>query len=866
MLNRISVFLIFFILTVQVTTAQPSRPDSIQKPHYNGYCYSDRNNIASPVIQLEKEQFNKGLTLSPMELIIGQVPGLQVTQNSGMPGDDFTLINRNRGFVFDKTAPLLVVDGLVISDGQLNLPEGEIESITILKDLSATAIYGEMGSNGVILISTKTGSEKFHAEYSANAGISWLPAELKVFSGDEFRNLVAGYFGNDPITSQLGSSNTDWQKAIYRTGFSMSHQLSLSGTAFQTPWRLSVGNTLVNGIAKTSLYNRTSYDLRIDPSFFDNHLTFDLNLKGLFNRNRIAPTTAFQNALAFDPTQPVYDSRTSSGYFDYPSGVWQANANPLEILELTHDKENINRYLSSIGVAYTLHFLPDLKLVCRYAWDHSSGKNNTLTDPAASWSGDGVNSFISETLKFHQLDAFAHYARQWSVFGMEAMTGYSQYSTAGDRSFYAYYFANPSWITTNNQYSYELLNKAFFGSANFNILHRYMLNIVARFDGDSRYASQNQTGFFPSVSIGWNLKNEAFLKNNAFISALKFRAGYSITGVGIASSNLFLSTNHQYDPDVKREKRSGTDLGLEYGFLAGRIRGSIDYYNENTSNLLVWVPVPKGGNLSNYVLTNMGSMKTTGLEFNALAEVVSSPGFKWSVGFNGSYSKPVIQSIGWDHTSPGIYDGSNNLYLTNMQIESAGFAPHSFYLLQQVYTPDGKPIEGLYVDRSGEGGNVSLNARNRYHAGKPAPDYLLGGSSRLQYKNWAFSFSGHASIGNDLYNYPDARASYNTLYNYFTQHFVNMPGSFNDTKFTMSQYASDYFVRDASFFRMDYISLAYAFGKVFRSRFGLQVSLTVQNAFIITKYNGQDPELVSAIDNPMYPRPRTISMEMDFGF
>ena len=879
-----------------------------------GYGTVKKADATGSVAVVNSEQFNRGAITNPQGLLIGKAPGVVITTSGGAPGAGATIRIRGGSSLSASNDPLIVVDGIPLGSdspsGATNplstINPNDIESITILKDASATAIYGSRASNGVIMITTKKSTKKFSVTYSGNVAMNTVPGTVPVLSADEFRSLVEELYGTSHKAYQrLGTANTDWQKQIYETALTNDHNLSISGTAAKIPYRASVGYTNENGILKTSNFERTTLALGLDPSFLDNHLNIKLNIKGMYNKNRFANQGAIGAAVTFDPTHPIYDEASPNGYFFWaqPNGdpINIATANPVALLNLTRDMATVKRSIGNLQADYKFHFLPDLKLTFNAGYDYSQSDGTVDVPATASWvfdkiNGGGIKRTYDQTRKMELMNLYLNYAKEIEPISsrIDFTAGYEwQHFYRKGKTYETNIPIDDAHliVRTNEPYATENYLVSFFGRLNYVLKDKYLLTFTLRDDGSSRFAPENRWGLFPSLALAWKINEEGFMKNISAVSDLKLRLGYGVTGQQEIGGDYpylprytyssqdntaqyqFGSTYYNtlrpegYDVNIKWEETTTYNAGLDFGFAKNRIYGSVDVYQRKTKDLLNYIPVPAGSNLTNYITTNVGDLENKGFEVSLGAKIISTKDLVWQVDYNLSYNKNKITKLTAtdDPTYLGVFTGGIAGGVGNtIQIHSVGYPANSFFVYKQVYDQNGKPIEGLYVDMNNDG---VINTSDLYRYKKPAPDYAMGISSNLRYKNFDFSFSGRINIGNYVYNNVFSnRGTYLDVYNPGLNYLSNVLTASKDIQFRNAQYFSDYFVENASFFRMDNISLGYQLPGLLQNKLNMHISAVVQNAFIITKYSGLDPEVDGGIDNNFYPRPRTFMLGLNVQF
>jgi iron complex outermembrane receptor protein len=806
---------------------------------------------------------------------------------------------------------LIVIDGVPIDNSSISgspnplniVNSNDIESFTVLKDASATAIYGSRASNGVIIITTKKGLQgrPMRITYDGSVSIGTKTGEVNVLSPSQFVTLMnSQYTPTSPQVALMGSAATDWQSHIYQTAISNDHNLSLSGAYKTLPYRASVGYTNQTGILKTSGLQRYTGTLNLNPSFLDNHLTISLNAKYMNIQNRFADYGAIGSALSMDPTQPVYDAESSKygGYFTWkqPNGdpMTQVTNNPVALLDLRNNRSVVNRLLGNIQLDYKLHFLPELKLTVNAGTDYSSSDGKDIVDQKAAWyytNGIGRYGKYSQTKKNELLDIYANYNKNIASINskVDVTVGYS----------WQHFYNKNSSFTDNFTRDIEYQNLtsitqnflvSFFGRLNYTFKNRYLLTATIRDDGSSKFSQSNRWGLFPSIAFAWDVRGENFMNNSSLFDVLKLRLGYGITGqqdVGndypylarytsgqpnaqTQFGNIFITTIRPegYDANLKWEQTTTYNAGIDFGMFKDRIAGSVDVYYRPTKDLLNTIDVPAGTNLTNRITTNVGTLVNKGIELTLNFRPVVKPNFTWSFGLNATINKneitklTVVDNPSFIGVETGGISGGVGNYV---QMNSVGYPVNSFYLAQQVYDSKGNPVDNLFVDRNGDGIVTSQGQSDKYHLKKPAADLLMGFNSTFRYKKFDFSFSGRLSLGNYVYNNVASGSSLAGLYN-SAGALNNLNSSILKTKFANPQYWSDYFLENGSFLRLDNTTLGYNFEKIAGGKTNLRIYVNVQNLFLVTNYTGLDPETFTGIDNNIYPRPRTYMLGVNLEF
>lgn len=887
-----------------------------------GYGQVEKDDLTGAVTSVGPDEFNKGAIVNAQDLLAGRVAGLQVTSTGGAPGASSRIRIRGGSSINASNEPLVVIDGMPVANDEFSgmrnpmsiVNPNDIESISVLKDASATAIYGARASNGVIIITTKRGStDKIQVSYNGSFAMHTVAKKLDVLSGDELRTLVDDRVaGGDAQAVQaqalLGSENTDWQSQVLEDTYGMDHNVSVTGGLAGVPVRVSVGYTDQNGILKTTNFKRTSVSAGVDPSFFDNHLKLNLNFKGMFAENRFADEgRAIGGAVNFDPTQPVRNADGS--FFEWTTAGTQGPANPVAALDLVNNTAKVNRYLMNAAIDYKLHFLPDLSAKVNVALDKSTSDGLEIVDPAALWESGSYNG-AGKYNKYDQektnelIETTLNYRKELPGNGgkLDLLAGYSWQHFRRDQLDSANnLLETPNFAGDINNTKTENFLVSFFGRLNYTILDRYILTFTLRRDGSSRFAEQNRWGLFPSAAIAWQINEEAFLRNSEVVSSLKLRAGYGVTGQQDlpdgndypALARVTYSDNFArypiggdyinairfdgYDANLKWEETTTINLGLDFGFLNDRITGSVDAYYRETVDALSTIPVPLGTNFTNFLLTNIGNVENKGIEASISGYVIDNNDFSWNLGFNVTHNVNKITKLTAvdDPDFIGILTGGIGGGVGNtVQNRSVGNPVDSYFMYQQVYDDNGSPIENLYVDQNGDG---VINDSDRVISKNPVPDVYLGFSTRINYKQFDFSLNARANIGNYVYdNVSSGSAVYSNLYQ--SQGYVNNVGRdvFN-TNFENNRFLSDYYLYNASFFRIDNVSVGYKVDRFFSDKLDAYFSFTVQNALVVTDYHGLDPEVQGAkapgssdepvgIDNNIYPRPRSFVLGVNINF
>jgi len=877
-----------------------------------GYGSTTKKDATGSVASIKADDITKGAIASPEQLLVGKIAGVQVTTGGGAPGTGSVIRIRGGASLNANNDPLIVIDGIPVDkDGlagarnPLNIINpNDIETYSILKDASATAIYGSRASNGVIIITTKKGrSGDLAVTYSGNVSVQDNIAYVDALSADDFRTYVNAN-GTASDIALLGNSTTNWQEQIFQTGIGTDHNISLSGGNDSYKLRGSMGYTNLNGTLKTSKMERATYALNFGTKFFEDHLKVDWNGKATLISNRFGDSGAIGNAIAFDPTQPVYDnSLPFGGYFEWvdpvtgnPIAVGAPN-NPVALLKQRNNESSVSRIISNLQLDYKFHFLPALSANLNVGIDRSSSNgSNTITNSATTVLSDGSNlgnsSIYSQSKENLLSDFYLKYRtdiNETSNFDFLAGYSYQNFINKGDSA----NDLQDKTIKTTSDYFNELNLQSFFGRLNLNLAERYLFTFTYRRDGSSRFSEENRWGNFPSAAFAWKLYEEPFLNSASSLSNLKLRLGWGITGQQEIGSfypsiqtyllstttaqyqfgNNFIGTYRAepYNSTLKWEETTTYNLGIDFGFYDNRINGSVDGYFRQTDDLLNFIPFPGGSSLSNAGNANIGKMENKGVEVSLELIPVQTDDVQLSLGFNAAWNDTEITQLttssdpDYEGVPTGGFSGGTG---NNIQIHSVGYAPNSFYVYEQVYDANGKPLEDVYVDRDGDG---SITLKDRYRFEKPTADINFGFTTNLVYKNWDFSMSWRGSFGNYVYNNVDSNLGFglNLLNPAFPNVISNGVENVLSTEFQnggTARYLSDYYVQEASFVKLDNVGVGYDAKAVLGKNTNLKLNLTAQNILTITDYDGLDPEVFGGIDYNIYPRPRVYTLGLLLNF
>ncbi len=883
-----------------------------------GYGTVRKKDLTGSVATIGTKDFVKGAMTTPEQLIMGKVAGVQITSNSGAPGAGSTIRIRGGASLNASNDPLIVLDGMPLDNngisGQANalalINPNDIESFSILKDASATAIYGSRASNGVIMITTKKGSKGLPTmSFTSQVSSAKVAKYVDVLSADEVRSFV-GANGNSSLKGLLGAGNTNWQDLIYQRAISSDNNFSIRGSLKNLPYRISIGGLNQTGVLKTGYLSRSTVGLNLNPTLFKNHLKIDFNVKTSMSQSKFANEGAIGAAVSFDPTQEIYSGGGAYG------GYWQwldptssnglkslAPKNPLGILMQRNDKSNVTRHIANLVVDYKFHFLPDLRAVVNVGTDVADGKGTIVVPPDAATAAKrfkdinnvfhgGVNNEYSQKRQNSYLNAYLNYVKDIKVLrtrvDLTAGYEYQDYLTTNynfsDLTYDKTIVSTPNFEFDKPQY--RLSSK--LARLNLNILDKFLLTGSIREDGSSKFNADNRFGLFPSAAAAWKIKEESFLKDSKVISDLKLRIGYGVTGQqdGIGYYDYIsyynLSTNtaqyqlgnnfyQMYRPggyyfNRKWEQTATSNIALDFGLFEGRIGGTIELYKKETKDLLNEINQSAGTNFSNKIVANVGSMENKGVELTLNFQPIKKQNLVWDVSFNATLNQNKITklTISDDPNYAGARFGGIGLGSTIL-IHSVGYNRGAYFVYKQVYGEDGKPIDNLFSDLNRDG---IINEQDLYQYKGADPRMFFGLSSNLTVGKWNAGFVARSNIGNYLYNGVSSGGTVRNI--------LNPIGFISNTSSELlrtglsgngsNYFFSDYYVQNASFLRLDNISVGYNVGKVFKNKANLRLSANAQNVFVLTQYNGLDPEINGGIDNNIYPRPRTFVLGVNLDF
>ena len=861
-----------------------------------GYGSVTKDDLTGAADLISSDDFNTGSVLSPEQLISGKLAGVSVTSGSGAPGDGQVVRIRGLGSLSLTNSPLIVVDGVPLNDGGVggsrnalnSINPADIESMTVLKDASATAIYGSRGANGVILISTFKGKDS-ELKYSFTSKFStYSPVDkVDVLTASEFTEMITSV-GDQAYIDQLGTNNTDWQDVIYQKALGKEYNYSVTGSKYGIPMRFSLGLSEHDGILLGDKFNRNTVSLNLNPSYLDDKLDIDFNFRYMDTQNDFADRGAIGNAVRFDPTKPVFNGSQYAGYYawiDPASGnqyAIGAPTNPLALLNLVDDNSDVERIISNLKLDYELPFADGLTATVNIGYDDASSDGSRTTseliptsDPTWNGSLSSYNQSATNTL----LDAYLTYDKSYDDSSLNAVVGYS---------YQAFEFDNYSYDSEAEEdgNDFEFIDKSknvllsYFGRVNYDLKGKYLFTATMRADASSKLNPDDRWGFFPSFAMAWNVDQEDFFKGDIFDS-LKIRLGYGQVGnvnglgdykfltryTGSTSTAYYQFGNSFYqtfrpepiNPDLRWEIGETLNLGIDYTMFDNKLNGSVNIYQKTTKDLIAFTLVDPFTNFGNRIDANIGDMENKGVEFTFNVPIMKTDDYEHTVDFNIAFNDNVVTRLPDQQFIGGISGGVGNTIQTHVE----GEAPFSFLVYQQVYDNNGRPIEGVYVDRNGD--NI-INDDDRYIKEDPFADIIMGLTNSYRYKDWDFSVTARASIGNYAYNNLASNAVYNaaaSINNILNNiHADYLSTGFVD--FTENSLLSDHYIQEASFVKIDNISIGYNM----TTNNGCKIRFfgSLQNVATFTDYKGIDPEIYGGIDNNFYPRPQTGVFGVTFEF
>jgi len=863
-----------------------------------GYGSVKKKDATGSVAVITAKDFNKGAITNTENLLNGRVAGVVVTQG-GRPGDGAAIRIRGGASLGASNDPLVVIDGLPVNNGLSSINPNDIESFSILKDASATAIYGSRGSNGVVLIKTKKGTKQDGVKVSFNSltTLNTVAKKVDVYSADEFRNIITTYVPSR--VGLLGTGSTDWQDEIYRNGITFSNDLSLRGNFLKViPTRLSVGKTSIDGVLETSSFKRNTIALSMTPSFLDNHLKFEVNANYATEKNRYADEGAIGSAISFNPTYVNYDANSPFGGYKESFTLNSPNnytvygaANPVALLQQKNNQGKSTRLYGNIQTEYKLHFFEDIKAVANLGYDRVEGTGTNVTSANsraglynAAKLGYNQNTWGNSTNTL--LDGYLNYNKKFGKVKVDLTAGYS-YQNFDSESYYSTNTLLPTAEQKPDVVTSPGVNlQAYYSRLNVDLSEKYLLTLNFRRDGSSRFSELNRWGNFPGAAFAWKVSSEEFLKNSKTVSELKLRLGWGVTGqqdIGGAAYDYFQRYNlsaltsgatyqfgnqyyqlgrpEGYNANLKWEETTTVNAGLDFGLFNDKVTGSLDVYSKTSNDLIAYVAEGSLQNFRTAGFQNIGSLTSKGAELNINYKAIETVNSSLNFNYNIAYNDIKIKDLG----GLDFFQGSVGLDLYT-QIHQERLAPNTFWLYEQVYDAAGKPLEGVYVDRNGDGQITSLD---KHAFKKPNADITMGFMTNYNYKKWDFSMAWRTSLGN--YIFDNVNASRSFLSQSISDNNVNAINNttvdFDNTLFTQKRAESDYYVKDASWLKLDNVTIGYLIEAPFNVQSSsLRLYSGVQNVLTISKYKGMDPEVFGGIDSTIYPRARMFLFGLNYNF
>ncbi|MDR2841044.1 MAG: SusC/RagA family TonB-linked outer membrane protein [Paludibacter sp.] len=887
-----------------------------------GYGSMKKSDATGSVELLTAKDMNKGAIVTADNLITGRMPGVQVIPN-GNPGTGSQIRIRGGASLDASNDPLIVVDGLPLENASISqINPNDIETFSVLKDASASAIYGSRASNGVIIITTKKGSgDKWTYNLDAQGSLNTLPWTVQSLSQSEFIERVTNI--SAASAAMLGYNgtiyDTDWQKEIFHNTASANANFSAMGKIAKIlPARFSVGYNNTPGLLKTSGYQRTNASAILSPVFFNNTLKVDANFNGSYERYNKADEGAIGTAIFFDPTKPVYvnGSRDKDakylGYYEWGADYTANNnypynnlsgRNPVSLLNEVNHTSDVYKLWGNIQFDYALPFVKGLNAIVNLGLQTEKWNEDSETGKIAAtiYNGQPVGAEWHNNGKSsnYLLDAYLKYNNSFDAFKLDLTGGYSyQKYNVGTEYNSKDVIKNGLDPTTElplDKIYTEKVLISFFGRANLSYADKYLLTLTLRNDHSSMFSKENRSGWFPAASFAWRVLEEDFMQEQNVFSNLKLRLGWGITG----QQNLYgderininrylplyaLGTNTAsqypiggdgypvyplaYNPNLKWEETSTYNAGLDFGFADSKVYGTVDVYYKKSTDLLANVMLPAGVNFANQMFMNNGSFTTKGIELGLNWDVFRNRkqgAFNWTLAYNVSFNKLEITDYSKESSNEKTYvaGGGGGIPIAIFEL---GNAPYTYNVYKQVYDESGKPIEGVFEDLNN---NQRLDEGDRYLFHSPNPDATMGLSTNLSYQNFDFSMAWRASIGNYIYNAIGAMNSYSTQ--------LNPSGSYLHNVISTEYYTpddtkrvSDRWIENGSFVKWDNVTLGYNFNKIVK-HIDLRAYCSVQNILTITKANVHDPEIGVGGDLPgviqnLYPRPRTFLLGVSVKF
>jgi len=803
---------IYLILNLWFSNNVSAQKDSIKEEtsKYERPSKFAFNKETGAIQTVVDQDFNKGFIVSPLELAVGKFSNVQISSLTGAPAGNFAVRHQGPSSFYDVT-PMIIVDDVPIYNTPLHINPNDIESISMLKDITTASLYSNVANNGAIYITTKRGSNKLSVQYSANFGLSFLPQQIEVFNNEEFRSRINKQYSSNPdAKGLLGSSNTNWQNEIYRNAFSHDQFLSVSGkiNKLSLPFRLSVGKTTQAGIVKKSNSDRNTIDISLYPNYFNQQLKISVDFRACKLENTVVNQSVIENAIWFDPTQSVSSSKAGlGGYFEWWNSTSTSSysmANPVMQLNENHELDKIGSYTSNVMVDYSPRFLHGLSWVTNYNLNRYNRHKTISISPLdlTPYSYGKRFDATSESIENSVLETFLNFEHKFSKIeskiGLKAGISTSSINNYYDHTLYnSWNYLTPSRISTSTFILFK-----------FNFKDRYTLNFNRARIGSSRFSIASSQQAKNSIGFAWDMMKENFLKSNPTFSSFNFHASYGKTSsylpTEINSPNSGIQVASSYLSNFTSDEIAILSTGVNFGMLNNRIKADFSFFNKRGNKLYVIFPVSSGSELAIQNVRNQGEMSTRCFELNLNVKMIDQTDLKWNWLMNIASNK--------------VSSNADNLKIARQVSDGASY------------------------------------------------DVLMGIGSNLSYKNWLISFSSRLSMGGQVINYLEYYSHLNFVQTSDLQFgFIrNLPKMVNDRTVNSNMQIDD-FKQAASYFKMDNFSIERQFKNVYK-KMNMSIAATIQNAFTITSYKGQDPEVMNGIDYIDYPRARTFSLKLAFEF
>ncbi|WMN11232.1 SusC/RagA family TonB-linked outer membrane protein [Marivirga salinae] len=859
-----------------------------------GYGQQEEKDVTGVVSTVKEESFNRGQIASPERLITGKIAGVDVTPGNTRAGGAGITI-RGVGSINAQSQPLVVVDGVPInndgSSGTRNannfINPADIESVTVLKDASATAIYGSRGAAGVILYTTKSGKKGENTvTYDGSFTFSEILREPDFLSTQNFRNAVRQFSPQNE--NRLGESDTDWFNEVTRSTLSQNHNLSFSGATEKINYLVSVNHMDNKEVIKGDRNQVTRLSMRLKTTVLNDHLDITFNTKNALTNDEYKPNVV-GTAVSFDPTRPVYDPEAEEfgGYYEWNESSIDP-INPVSTIEQTQSIGENRRSFNSINFDLKIPGVEGLTLSATGSYDLRNGQNKVFepftlrNDNRDGYMQRSTNNAYTTTL-FSTLN----YNRSFGASDLDILGGYEFQEVFSETTGYeginltddSKSFNDPTVIPREfiDLYrAFPITNQlqSYFGRVNYSYDDKYLLTVTGRMDGSTRFGFGNKYGFFPSAALGWRVIEEDFFQGlTGVFNDLKLRVGWGQTGnqnIGDYRYDKFYflsdaSATYQFgdeyiqllrptavDPNIQWERLISTNIGVDFSLMKGRLSGSLDVYDKTTDQLLYNVPVPAATNVGDRVITNIGEMNNKGIELALNYIAIDNEKFGLDLNYNFTYNQNTIVKLDneIDENSPGIQVGgiTGDIGRT-IQVLQVGKPISTFYSYNHLYDDAGNPLTGgtnsIYEDINND---EQINENDLQTQGVAIHPIFTNLSSNMRYGNFDLTFTLRAKIGGQTYN---NTASANGWSGRLTEAQIlnNLHESVIETGFQNRQLLSNYYIENSSFLKLDNLSIGYNFNQI--EDFRLRLYGTVQNMLPISGYSGLDPEV--QIDNNIYP-------------